>query len=798
MSRNIESINQWFARIGRCFLRLRWCIVGLLILLNLLAIRGVQRIQFDVSSDSWFLDDDPLTIATKEFEEIFGNPDYVAILLEAEDVFAPETLRVIRELGEELEEEVPFADEVVSLAKMEFTHGTEDGVEIGDIVPQEIPTDPEEIEAIRRLAFSKPFLVNRLFSDDSTQAWITLRLDEYSDNWDETLGDYPPMAIGKKVFALLNQEKYASYRIHAVGAPIVDYEERLFFSREANRTMVMAFITAILILSIVLRSFQGVAVPLITVISAILWVFGAMGYLNIKIDTMVMTLPIYLGMAVSIGYSIHLFNFFNRGFSSIGRRRETVIFAVQETGWPILFTAITTIGALISFYFVPVRQVRWMGLSSAAVVLATYIIVMTITPVFLSFGKDVRPHSNNAVFWMDMCLEKMFLRLSRWISRHSTRILIVFILMALFFAGGLPRMYISMNEEKTFGLRIPYVARFYYIAQTKVGTRSSYDLFLTFDTPGRVQDPEILKNFDLIISEIQQFPIVKRVSSLLDIIKDMNQVLHNGDPVFYEIPEDKELIAQLLLLYEMSNGTEQENWVDYEYTRLRLLVEVVDLDTAEVEREFTYLRKRVQELFPDARFGMVGGLVQHSVIQNYIAKGEIVSFLIALAVIGILMMIVFQSIKTGLIGMIPNLMPVIVVGGLMGYLDIPLEMTTMMIIPMLLGLAVDDTIHFITHSKLEVQRTGNYHESIEKTFQSVGKAMFLTSFILIATFAVYLTSIAKFFVNLSLLAMAGVLSALLADYFVTPILIHLARPFHEPTPSKTAACKSEETTDFSV
>jgi predicted RND superfamily exporter protein len=125
-------------------------------------------------------------------------------------------------------------------------------------------------------------------------------------------------------------------------------------------------------------------------------------------------------------------------------------------------------------------------------------------------------------------------------------------------------------------------------------------------------------------------------------------------------------------------------------------------------------------------------------------------------------------------------------------------MTTMMIIPMLLGLAVDDTIHFITHSKLEVQRTGNYHESIEKTFQSVGKAMFLTSFILIATFAVYLTSIAKFFVNLSLLAMAGVLSALLADYFVTPILIHLARPFHEPTPSKTAACKSEETTDFSV
>ena len=316
----------------------------------------------------------------------------------------------------------------------------------------------------------------------------------------------------------------------------------------------------------------------------------------------------------------------------------------------------------------------------------------------------------------------------------------------------------------------------YDIAHTKVGTRSSYNLTLTFDEPDQVKEPEILQKFDLLISEIQQFPLVKRVSSLLDILKDMNQVLHSDDSAFYRIPDDKALIAQILLLYEMSNGTEQENWVDYEYTRLRLLVEVVDPDTAEVEREFDYLRARVRELFPEARFGMVGGLVQYSVIQNYIAKGEIVSFLIALVVIGLLMMLVFQSVKTGLIGMIPNLAPVIVVGGLMGYLDIPLEMTTMMIIPMLLGLAVDDTIHFITHCQLEVQRTGNYQQSIEKTFQTVGKAIFLTSCILIATFSVYLTSIARFFINLSILAIAGVLSALLADYFVTPVLIYLTKP----------------------
>jgi predicted RND superfamily exporter protein len=176
--------------------------------------------------------------------------------------------------------------------------------------------------------------------------------------------------------------------------------------------------------------------------------------------------------------------------------------------------------------------------------------------------------------------------------------------------------------------------------------------------------------------------------------------------------------------------------------------------------------------------------VQFSVVQNYIAKGEIVSFLIALVLIGILMMLVFRNVKTGLIGMIPNLAPVLVVGGLMGYLEIPLDMITMVIIPILLGLAVDDTIHFISHSKLEFLRTGSYRTGIQTTFRTVGKAIFMTSFILIAAFSVYMTSIAAFFIHLGVLMAAGVLSALLADYCITPILVNWSKPFGKSVATK--------------
>jgi predicted RND superfamily exporter protein len=210
---------------------------------------------------------------------------------------------------------------------------------------------------------------------------------------------------------------------------------------------------------------------------------------------------------------------------------------------------------------------------------------------------------------------------------------------------------------------------------------------------------------------------------------------------------------------------------------LHLMIELGDIDTAEIKREFGYIAQRAKELFPEGKLSMVGGLVQVAVAQDYISRGEITSTLYSLVIITILMMMAFQSITTGLIGMIPNVAPLFVVGGLMGYLDIPMEMTTMTIIPTLLGLVVDDTIHFINHCKLEFQRTGSYQESIETTAKTVGKAIFMTSFILIVTFLVYLTSVARFFTNLSILANAGISSALLAEYCITPILVKWTKPY---------------------
>jgi hypothetical protein len=324
---------------------------------------------------------------------------------------------------------------------------------------------------------------------------------------------------------------------------------------------------------------------------------------------------------------------------------------------------------------------------------------------------------------------------------------------------------------------VPYVNRINYIGQTAVGSLYSYDVAFEFDHAGAAKDPDNLRKFEQLVDEVKTFRLTKKVSSLLDVIKDINQTLNAGDPAFYRIPDTREMIAQLLLLYENAGGAEAEKWVDYDYQRLRLMVEIDDYNSGEATRELRLIQQRGKELFPEAKVLLIGSISQFSVVQDYVTWGQVRSFLTAFLVIAILMTVVFGSIKTGLIAMIPNISPALVVGGIMGFAGIPLDMMTVTIMPMLLGLAVDDTIHFINHSQLEYERTGSYRKSTRRVFVTVGTALFLTSMVLILNFSAYLASAAKVYVNMGYLVAAGILAALASDLFVTPVLLNRFRPF---------------------
>ena len=773
---NIEKINAWFRQIAEIILRFRWVNLLVYVLLMATAAMGIGRLETEIDMDNWFLEDDALLAAKDRFEEIFGNDDFCAVLVEADNVFTPEALTKIRELGHELVAKVPYADDVISLTDFEYTYGTEEGMQIIDLVPDPVPTDDAALEKIKAMALTKPSMKNRIVSADGKQTWVMLRMKPIPDEWDKDTEENPELAIGRIVNNITAQEKYDILHPKNAGLPIINVDKRNFLGKETPRLLGFSLLVTIVVLAVTLRSFRGVVFPLITAISAMVLVFGAQGFLGIPNDPSMIFLPLFLSLAVSIGYSIHVFNYFKRTFWQTGKRYQALVHAIEETGWPLLFSALTTIAALLSFIFIPLRPIRWVGLTAACLVAVTYLLVIVLLPSLLSFGKDREPH---AVY-----LEKGGRWLERMMAFLGDRVLLrpktsitIFVLIVATCLVGITRFEVSFDIRRTFGLKVPYVSRLDHIGQSQVGSLYSYDVAFEFPQSGAAKEPENLRKFDQLIQEVKGLQLTKKVSSLVDIVKDMNQVLNAGDPDYYRIPESREMIAQLLLLYENAGGVEAEKWVDYDYQRLRLMVELGDYNSGEATRELRLIQQRGKELFPDAHVLLIGSISQFSVMQDYVTWGQIKSFFIALCVIALLMTVVFGSLKTGLIGMIPNVAPAIAVGGIMGFANIPLDMMTVTCIPMLLGLAVDDTIHFINHSQLEFMRTRNYAESTRRVFFSVGTALFLTSTVLILCFSAYLISAAKVFVNMGYLVTTGILAALLADYFITPVMLNWVQPF---------------------
>jgi uncharacterized protein len=778
MKLNIEKINSGFERIANHLIKLRWLYLSLFVVVIITCMYGSTLVKIDTSNENSFLETDSINILTDHFEEIFGNDQYVIVLLENENLFSHGSLQLLRELHNELEDSVVFVERVTSLNDIEFTMGDEYGMVIEQIVPDEIPSNKDDLAKIKAKVFSKENFRKRLISSDGTQTLLVIKFLPFPEDWQGTYEESPDILAGKSVLNVINDEKYESLNPRATGMPVINFEKREYFAGERTRVMGMASLLAIVILILALRSVWGVIIPILTVISSLFVVYGVVGFSGIEVDIMVMSFPILIGFAVSIAYSIHLFSFFKDHYKQYNNRKEAIIYSFGEVGWAVFFTALTTITALLSALFIPVKTVRFMGLSTAVVVAATFINVMVLTPILISFGKDKKQHSNYNKNKRSKIEERLF-RLGKWILDNPRKITITYLLIMGFFIWGSTKVEVDTDSKKSVGTKVSYVKNIFEVVETELGTLYSYEVMIELPEEGMAKDPDVLKNLEKLESKALESSLTKKTNSILDVIKDMNQVLHEDDPAYYKIPDNRDLVAQLLLLYENAGGTESEYWVDYEYKYLRLSVHLNALQAKQITTDFNEVKQMAGELFPGSKINVVGSVPQFIKMIEYITRGQVVSFGIALLVIAGLMMIVFGRVKTGLIALIPNITPVIVISGIMGFFDIPLDYATVIIMPMVLGLSVDDTIHFINHSKLEFIRTRNYRESILRSIRSVGVALVYTTLVLSVNFATYMTSEVRFHFFCGLLAVSGMLSALMADFFITPLLFKRFKIFGE-------------------
>lgn len=774
----IEKINRKFRQTAEWILRHRMLVTGLFALLVAFSFVGTKRIVMKTSFDDYFVSDDPMLLKTDEFKSIFGNDYYVAVLVKNKDVFSKRSLTLIRELSNELKDSLSYADKVTSLTDLEFAVGTEEGMTIEQIVPEQIPSDAASLKEIRRKAYSKPYLSKKLVSKDGTMTWIMVKLRPFPADsvWKKTSDIAPDMVTGKEAGRIITKAKYAELSPNAAGMPYMSYEKFVYLKGEMGRLFAIAFLVSIVVMLIVTRSLRGVIAPLVTSVCALVIGFGIIGWTGLYIDMSTAMIAVILTFACSIAYNIHLYNFFKTRFVETGRRKASITDAVGETGWGVLLSGLTTIAAMMTFLAMSIVPMKAIGLNTSLCLLSVLLTCLVVTPVLLSLGRDRKPHANMSHSF-EGYVGDHFERFGGFVIRNHRRIVVVSLVLTLFCGIGLFSIEPAFDVEKTMGRKVEYVKKFLDLCDTELGSMYSYDLMITLPHADDAKKPENLKRLDKLATITEGYLLTKRHNSVTDIIKDMNCTLNGGKQQFYRIPDDADMVAQLLLLYENAGGTESEYWMDYDYRRLRLQVEIKNYNSNEAEKEMDALQAEARRLFPQAHISMVGNIPQFTVMQQYVERGQMWSMLLSVLVIGMILVLVFSSWKVGLVGMIPNLAPAVIVGGMMGWLDYPLDMMTASLIPMILGIAVDDTIHFINHSHVAYDRCGDYGNAIRSTFRTEGLAIVMSTVVVSATFAGFMSSNATQMVNWGILAVAGMVSALLADLFLTPILFKYLRVF---------------------
>jgi len=429
----------------------------------------------------------------------------------------------------------------------------------------------------------------------------------------------------------------------------------------------------------------------------------------------------------------------------------------------------------------PIAAIANLGIYAGIGVMAAFLLSITLLVVMLSFGRraSAREATEQEVVRAKggRSVQRVLAGVAHFDVHHPRAILVTSGVLVAVAAVGIARVKVDSNFLHELSKDEPVRIVTEYIDDVMGGTLSLVYLIDSGHSEG-IKDPALLQGVDRIQRVAAQQDDVRRTTSIGDLLKDINRSFHAEDDSYYKLPEERDLVGQYMLLYEMSGGDELSDYVsgDLRQGQLQLRARMVETSRlAAVSSALEESLTRDPELASKMSFTGVGALwIQ---LQDYITDSQLRGFSAAFVVILLMLCALFRSVKTGIVAMVPNLAPVILCLGAMGWLDLPLDYLRLMIGSIAIGIAVDDTIHHMVRFRLEFERSGRYEQALVDSMTDVGRALFITSAALIAGFLVFLTSTLDTFVTFGSLLAGTIAVALVADFFLMPVLVVKLQPF---------------------
>ncbi len=754
MDRRVEL---WFADLAKSLIRRRWLVIVACALLTAGFARLAGGLTTNTSNDYFFLHGDPFIERYNDFKETFGSDEFVYVLFTAEDVFTPEVLHAIEAFSQAATDEIPYVRKVTSILDVERITATDDTVMVEPLIG-DVPTGLGALAEIRRRALANPLYTDTFVSADGRHTGVVIETEKRPGD-----GTFPK-AITDAVYGLVDREAFARYQPKVVGPPILDATVDGTVATEFGQLGGISLLLIFTILVWSFRRFAHVVAPMVVIVLTNIWVFGLMAVTGTPLTMMSFILPALI-MVVGCGDAIHVIAEYRARLLIDDDSDAALVETIRRTGLPCLFTSLTTAAGFGSLVAMEIRPGRELGVFAAVAVIIAFVLSVTLLPALLSFGGP-RTAKHRAT---PPIIDALLRATARLAVRRPAPIIVVSALLLIVAGFGLTKIDVAADflrdlDEDT------RIRQDYDYVDTNLGGTVGVSIVLDSGAPSGIFEPEFLADLAALDTWLDEYELTRTTASVLDVFEELVAVTSTTAPAGAR-PASSEHAAQLFLLYEMGGAEEIDRFVTPERDRAVLTARFRSVPTSRLTTFAADLDRWVDANLSHTSVTSTGLVPLIVTLVEYITRSQLASFSLAFTAVLLMMMLQFRSVKMGLLAMVPNVFPIVITLGYMGYQGILLNVGTVMIASIAIGIAVDDSIHFVTHFRHYREAGQSTAEAIQTAITGVGQALLTTSIVLALGFSVFGTSSMSHLVNFGLLTALTVVTALAADFLLLPALL---------------------------
>ncbi|MCW9026044.1 MAG: MMPL family transporter [Thiovulaceae bacterium] len=784
------SVEKKFENFSKLVIKHRFKTLFFILLIVVYIASNLPKIMFDTSTEGFLYKNDPQIVMYDEFRNQFGRDEKIVIAIKTKDVFNKEFLKKLFSLHKDIEENLPYIKEVTSLKNARKTIGNKNELIVEDLFQNGIPEDEKELELIKEFVNNNQIYQDLYINKDSTFTTIMISTNTYTsadtDNFDPLLEGFDEENSNKKLDFITVEEtneliskletilrKYEAdnFKIYDAGSPIVTKNLQTSLMKDMSKFILYVVLTIAILLFLTFKKISGVVIPLFVVVLTLISTIGLMALFGFPITSMTQILPSLL-LAVAIGDSIHILSIFYHKYDESGDKNYAISFAIGHSGLAVFMTSVTTAASLASFGISDIAPVAALGIFSAIGVTIALIFTIVLIPIMLSLFPIKHKQKDE-----DSFLDSFMIKVANFSINYYKSIVVsslIVIVVSLILAS---QMHFSHNPlhwfKKDNNVRVN--------TQTiDKELRGSISIEVVLDTKKEngVYNPEFLNKIQKVTKEIYTYKgenyFIGKIVTINDVLKEINMALNENKQEFYRIPQNKKLIAQEFLLFENSGSDDLEDIVDNQFSKTRISIKAPWIDSVEYVELINKIETLLNDEFKDlAQVSITGTLPILSTTITKSIESSIESYIIAFGVIAVLMVILIGNFKLGFLSMIPNLTPIMFALAFMVLYSLPLDMFTILIGAIAIGMVVDDTIHYMHNFKRYYMIHKNIDEAIRLTLHSTGRAILITSIVLSSGFLVFMFASMNNLFNFGLITGITVLVAMFTNLVLSGSLIKM-------------------------